>query len=168
MESSIYGVLLAGGSGTRFWPLSTKDQPKQFLSLVEEETMIQTTDHRCKGLIKPENWVVVTNEAYSDKVAEQLPQLEKDQIIGEPGPSVKSAPARSSRRSCSSTIAPNTCVALPGPRALWRFGTIVRSSIMPPVITTPIVACFAALLSVGAAPTTPRKRRPPCRRCCRA
>lgn len=84
MKPSVYGVLLAGGSGTRFWPLSTKDQPKQFLSLVGEETMIQTTYHRFKGLIKPENWIVVTNEAYSDKVAEQLPQLEKDQIIGEP------------------------------------------------------------------------------------
>ena len=84
MSSSVYGVLLAGGSGSRFWPLSTKDQPKQFLSLVSEQTMIQTTYHRFKGMIKPENWIVVTNAAYVDKVAEQLPMLEKNQIIGEP------------------------------------------------------------------------------------
>ena len=84
MNPSVYGILLAGGSGTRFWPLSTKDQPKQFLSLVGEETMIQTTYNRFIGVIKPENWLVVTNQRYEEKVAEQLPKLEKSQIIGEP------------------------------------------------------------------------------------
>lgn len=84
MNPAVYGILLAGGSGTRFWPLSTKEQPKQFLSLVGEETMIQTTYNRFNGMIKPENWLVVTNQRYEQKVAEQLPMLEKDQIIGEP------------------------------------------------------------------------------------
>ena len=79
-----YAVIMAGGSGTRFWPKSTKALPKQFLNLFGERTMIQETVERLKGEIEPENVLVVTNDNYVSIVEEQLPNVRKEHIIGEP------------------------------------------------------------------------------------
>ena len=80
----IIGVLMAGGSGTRFWPKSTSSKPKQFLSLFGENTMLQNTVSRLDGWIQREDWRVVTNESYRELVQTQLPWIANDQIIGEP------------------------------------------------------------------------------------
>ncbi len=79
-----YAVIMAGGSGTRFWPKSTKALPKQFLNLFGENTMIQETVERLKGEIEPANVLVVTNDSYVSIVEAQLPNVRKDHIIGEP------------------------------------------------------------------------------------
>lgn len=79
-----YAVIMAGGSGTRFWPKSTQNLPKQFLSLFGSQTMIQDTVHRLNGAIDPENVLVVTNNNYTAIVKEQLPEVHKKFIIGEP------------------------------------------------------------------------------------
>ncbi|MEX0724559.1 MAG: mannose-1-phosphate guanylyltransferase [Gracilimonas sp.] len=74
---------MAGGSGTRFWPKSTKKLPKQFLSLFGERTMIQNTARRIEPLIPEERIMVVTNDSYVDIVKDQLPSVPSENIIGE-------------------------------------------------------------------------------------
>lgn len=75
---------MAGGKGTRFWPLSTEEKPKQFLNLIGEETMIQMTINRIKPIIPIERIFVCTGEMYVDLVKEQLPELPDRNIIVEP------------------------------------------------------------------------------------
>ncbi len=77
-------LIMAGGKGTRFWPLSTEEKPKQFLNLIGEETMIQMTVNRISPLIPIERIFVCTGEMYVDLVKEQLPQLPERNIIVEP------------------------------------------------------------------------------------
>lgn len=77
-------LIMAGGKGTRFWPLSTEEKPKQFLNLIGEETMIQMTVNRIKPIIPIERVFVCTGEMYVDLVKEQLPELPERNIIVEP------------------------------------------------------------------------------------
>ncbi len=80
----VYAVIMAGGSGTRFWPQSTKALPKQFLNLFGKGTMIQNTAERIKDIIPQERIMVVTNESYVSIVKEQLPKVPAENIVGEP------------------------------------------------------------------------------------
>ncbi len=80
----LHAVIMAGGSGTRFWPKSTREHPKQFLSLFGDETMLQTTVRRIESLIPAERVWVITNERYVDLVQKQLPDVPAQNIIGEP------------------------------------------------------------------------------------
>ena len=67
----VYAVIMAGGSGTRFWPFSTQSKPKQFHQLFGRGTMLQNTAERVSGIVPQEQVMVVTNERYKDIVAEQ-------------------------------------------------------------------------------------------------
>lgn len=78
------GLIMAGGKGTRFWPLSTEKKPKQFLNLIGEETMIQMTINRIKPIIPIERIFVCTGQQYVHLVREQLPELPERNIIVEP------------------------------------------------------------------------------------
>ncbi|HEU0026367.1 MAG TPA: sugar phosphate nucleotidyltransferase [Ktedonobacterales bacterium] len=80
----MYASILAGGSGTRLWPLSTKAHPKQFLRLPGPRTMMQETVERVAPLVPMDNLYVVTFGAYADDVARQLPGLNRGQIVAEP------------------------------------------------------------------------------------
>lgn len=77
-------LIMAGGKGERFWPLSTDEKPKQFLNLLGEDTMIQMTVKRLLPLIPMERIFVVTGKRYIKLVKEQLPELPEDNIIAEP------------------------------------------------------------------------------------
>ena len=77
-------LIMAGGRGTRFWPLSTDEKPKQFLNLIGDETMIQMTVNRIKPSIPLERIFVCTGRKYVDLVKEQLPELPERNIIIEP------------------------------------------------------------------------------------
>lgn len=77
-------LIMAGGKGTRFWPLSTEERPKQFLNLIGDNTMIQMTVDRIKPIIPIERIFICTGERYVDLVKEQLPELPKRNIIIEP------------------------------------------------------------------------------------
>ena len=79
----IYAVIMAGGSGTRFWPKSTPSMPKQFLNLFGERTMLQNTVDRVSELIPIENVMVVTNDKYVDIVKDQLPGIPDENVIAE-------------------------------------------------------------------------------------
>ncbi len=80
----VYAVIMAGGSGTRFWPKSTQKLPKQFLSLFGEGTMIQNTARRIENIIAQDRVLVVTNDSYVDIVKDQLPLVPEENIVGEP------------------------------------------------------------------------------------
>ena len=80
----LVGVIMAGGAGTRFWPLSTAERPKQFLRLVDEESLLQKSFLRLEGLIDRERILVLTNEAFVPLVREQLPQVPAHNVVGEP------------------------------------------------------------------------------------
>ena len=78
-------VIMAGGVGSRFWPMSTPDYPKQFIDVLGcGRTLIQLTAERFKGICPPENVWVVTSEKYAETVKEQLPEIADDHILREP------------------------------------------------------------------------------------
>ncbi len=78
-------VIMAGGVGSRFWPMSTAECPKQFIDVLGiGKTLLQLTVERFGDLVSPENVWVVTNESYADIVAEQLPNMPKGNILCEP------------------------------------------------------------------------------------
>jgi len=80
-----YCVIMAGGVGSRFWPLSRKAKPKQFLDILGTgRTLIQQTFDRFSKFIPSENFLVVTGVNYKDIVQEQLPELKQEQILHEP------------------------------------------------------------------------------------
>lgn len=79
----LHAVIMAGGSGTRFWPRSTEAHPKQFLTIFGERTMLQTTVDRIGKLIPSENVWVITNNRYVDLVQQQLPDVPAGNIVGE-------------------------------------------------------------------------------------
>jgi mannose-1-phosphate guanylyltransferase len=79
-----YGLILAGGRGTRFWPLSRKKRAKQVLNIAGERSMIQATVDRLGPVLPPERIWVLTNDHLRDEIVRQLPEVPKDQIIAEP------------------------------------------------------------------------------------
>jgi len=80
----LYAVIMAGGSGTRFWPRSRADRPKQLIRIAGPDTMIRQTAARLAPDVPPERTFVVTNQAQVAMTAAQLPGVPADHIIGEP------------------------------------------------------------------------------------
>lgn len=80
----LHAVIMAGGSGTRFWPLSRRAVPKQFLRLTGQRSLIQMAFDRCQPWVSPENVWVVTNERLAQQTAEQLPAIDDRHILEEP------------------------------------------------------------------------------------
>ena len=84
-NKNYYAILMAGGVGSRFWPVSTQDFPKQFHDMLGTgDTLIQKTFNRLANLIPEENIFILTNERYNDLVFEQLPSVTKRQVVLEP------------------------------------------------------------------------------------
>jgi len=84
MNVKFYPVILAGGRGTRFWPLSRKKRAKQLLALDGKQTMLQQTVARLAGLASPRQFWVITNQDLHQEIVRQVPKLQKSQIIAEP------------------------------------------------------------------------------------
>jgi mannose-1-phosphate guanylyltransferase len=83
-KQNYYGLILAGGRGTRFWPRSRRAQAKQVLNVVGERSLIQNTVARLAPLIPPERIWILTNSHLRDQIVRQLPDVPKNQIIAEP------------------------------------------------------------------------------------
>jgi mannose-1-phosphate guanylyltransferase len=81
---SVWAVILAGGSGTRFWPLSTPQRPKQLLPLVGDRPLLAQAVERLDGLVPPERILVLTGPFLVDQVARVVPQIPQPQIFAEP------------------------------------------------------------------------------------
>ena len=76
VDPSVYAVIMAGGGGTRFWPLSRQRKPKQFLSIAGEQSLLQTTWDRALEIVSgPENVIVVTANDYESMTIGQIPDL---------------------------------------------------------------------------------------------
>jgi mannose-1-phosphate guanylyltransferase len=80
----LFIVLMAGGSGTRLWPMSTSERPKQLLALVGERSLIQQTVDRSRALTSPERIVVLTNARFQEAIRQQLPELPPENVVAEP------------------------------------------------------------------------------------
>lgn len=81
---TLHAVIMAGGSGTRFWPASRQEVPKQLLRMGSPRSMLQTTFDRLNGLVSSQHVLVATNSQLVDAVVSQLPDLPIEHIIGEP------------------------------------------------------------------------------------
>jgi mannose-1-phosphate guanylyltransferase len=75
---------MAGGAGTRLWPLSRRQRPKQLLKLFDGASLLQHSRRRLEGVFAPENIWLITSAGYLDLAAEQLPDVPRDNLIGEP------------------------------------------------------------------------------------
>ncbi len=128
----LHAVIMAGGSGTRFWPASRAATPKQLLALVGKETMLRQTVDRLGDLVTPEQILIVTNERLVPAIAEQLPELPPASIVGEPckrdtAPCIGLAALLVSRRDPDAVMAvlPSDHVI----RRTERFQTAVRHAV---------------------------------------
>ncbi len=86
MFENYYAVIMAGGGGTRLWPLSRKARPKQMLKLLEERSLFQTSVERLKGLFPPERILVVTVADQAALLREQCPYIPSENFLLEPMP----------------------------------------------------------------------------------
>jgi len=79
-----YGVIMAGGAGTRLWPLSSRETPKQLLPVVKGKSLLQLSYERLRGILPAERIYVCTGEHFRQKVLANLPELPSDNLLGEP------------------------------------------------------------------------------------
>ena len=79
-----YAVIMAGGSGTRFWPKSRSNYPKQFLSIGSDKSLIEETVERLEELIKPENILIIINKEHRELAKKKLTEIPEKNIIAEP------------------------------------------------------------------------------------
>lgn len=85
MDQNRYCIIMAGGIGSRFWPISRRSQPKQFLDILGTgKSFIRHTYERFAKIIPPENFLVATNSIYKPLVLEHLPELKAHQVLCEP------------------------------------------------------------------------------------
>ena len=86
MLEHYYAVIMAGGGGTRLWPLSRRKRPKQMLSLFDERTLFQTSVQRLEGVFPPERILVVTVNEQAKELRQQTPDIPEENYILEPMP----------------------------------------------------------------------------------
>jgi mannose-1-phosphate guanylyltransferase len=108
-----YAVIMAGGGGTRLWPISRKKHPKHILPLLGEETLFQSTIERLDGLVSSEHILVVTTAEQAAELKTQAPQIPADNFLLEPQP-----------RGTASVVERTRCVS----RAAQSYGATAFSS----------------------------------------
>src|SRR5574342_974479 len=86
MTEHTYAVIMAGGGGTRLWPVSRRERPKQLLPLLGKETLFQSTVSRLEKLFPPERILVVTVEEQAKEMREQVPSIPEENYLIEPAP----------------------------------------------------------------------------------
>lgn len=147
----LYAVIMAGGVGTRFWPASRQAQPKQFLTVGGDRTLLQQTVDRLDGLVPPEQVYVVTHADYVAQTRQQLPEVPDANILGEPiarntAPCIALAASTIAARDPEATL-----IVLPADHLIRhekQFRQVLRTAIEQ--AQTP-----GALVTLGITPTHP-------------
>ncbi len=80
----LYALIMAGGKGTRLYPLSRSNNPKQFLKVINNKSFLRNTVDRIKPLVSKENIYVVTNKDYYESICSELPEIDEANIFVEP------------------------------------------------------------------------------------
>lgn len=133
MNQNTYLVVMAGGIGSRFWPFSRTNNPKQFHDVLGVgKSMLRLTVDRFAGICPPENVFVVTNRDYTELVQQHLPELQPDQILGEPigrntAPCIAYASYRIAQRDPKATI-----IVTPADHAVLKedvFQDVIRQAV---------------------------------------
>ncbi len=149
--SHSYAVILAGGSGERFWPLSTNERPKQFVSIFEGKPLIRHAVDRLEGLIPPERVLIITAENLVEASKEACPTIPSENIIGEP---CRRDTAAASALACGLVAARDPdgiAVILTADQLVKdtaRFRQIIKDSVT-------VAACGRAIITVGITPDHP-------------
>ncbi|MFH1131605.1 MAG: sugar phosphate nucleotidyltransferase [Pseudomonadota bacterium] len=112
MKEQLAVVIMAGGAGTRFWPISTEECPKQFLTLFDKRSLLQQSYDRVSSLVPPERIFVLTNSTFVDLVKEQLPNVPETNIIGEPIRRDTAAAVALSALLCEQRLGPSVIAVL--------------------------------------------------------
>jgi mannose-1-phosphate guanylyltransferase len=147
-----YCIIMAGGVGSRFWPMSTTNMPKQFIDVLGiGETLLQNTFNRFTGICPKENIYIVTNEAYLNIVKDQLPSVQIENILTEPA-----------RRNTAPCIAyASFKIHKKNPNALIVVAPSDHIIIKQDTFKKAILSCFRkaksedCLLTIGIKPTRP-------------
>lgn len=146
-----YAVILAGGSGTRFWPLSRNSKPKQLLDLFGPETLLHQTLQRLEGLVAPENTIILTNALQVDAVREVAAGIPAENIVPEPAKR-DTAPAVALGIGLVAARDPEaTMMVLPADQLIRD--TAEYHSVMQDALT--IAGATDALVTIGVKPTWP-------------
>lgn len=152
MATMRYVVIMAGGSGTRLWPLSRRGTPKQLLTLIDGRSLLQEACDRAVRLVPADRVLVVTGGGYADAVREQLPMLPADNILGEP----------EGRDSLNAVAWPAAVLAAQDPEAV--IAQLTADQLIEPVeaFVAAVDAAFgvaesdpAAIVTLGVVPTEP-------------
>lgn len=127
-----HAVIMAGGAGTRLWPLSRKRRPKQLLRLFDGASLLELARRRLEGLFAPEQIWVITSAHYLDQVARALPDIPGGNLIGEPvgrdtANAIGLAANLLARRDARATMAVFTADHLIGPQE--RFAAAIRAGL---------------------------------------
>ncbi|MGI4757291.1 MAG: mannose-1-phosphate guanylyltransferase [Janthinobacterium lividum] len=150
-QSELVPVVLAGGSGTRFWPRSRRARAKQVLALSGEETMIQQTVDRLRPLASIDDFLVITNQLLTDTIREQLPTVPEDRILREPC-ARNTAPACALAAMIVEQMSPDTVLGVfPSDHVVVdqaRFAEIIRAGVQ-------IASAGENIVVLGAPPTRP-------------
>jgi mannose-1-phosphate guanylyltransferase len=132
VEQKFAPVILAGGSGTRFWPRSRKARAKQVLALDGKRTMIQQTVDRLGPLVDPVEVWIITNSLLDDLIAEQLPEVPREHILSEPA-ARNTAPACALAAFLLEKIEPETVIGIfPSDHVVKnkaRFAEVIRAGV---------------------------------------
>ena len=146
-----FAVIMAGGSGTRLWPLSRKGTPKQLLRLIDGTSLLRIAFERLGGLVPPERVLVCTGAAYADQVAAELPEVPAENILGEP----------EGRDSLNAVAWPAAVIAARDPDAV--IAQVTADQLIEPaaVFTDTLAEAYAvaeadplALVTLGVVPTS--------------
>jgi mannose-1-phosphate guanylyltransferase len=147
----LHAIIMAGGSGTRFWPASRRNRPKQFLTLASDTPLLRVTYERLEGLVPPDRVWVVTTAATADATREILPELPADNVLAEPVSRNTAACAGLAAYAVLSRDPEATCVVLPADHLIGqenRFRSAMAAGAQ-------LVDREGGLLTFGVQPTRP-------------
>lgn len=151
MTQSVYALVLAGGSGERFWPLSRRTRPKQLLQLVSPKTLLEETVARLEGLVPNERILILTNVDQEAAVRELLPDLPRENIVAEPAKRDTAAAAALATAWVAARDQRATMLVLPADHVIKdqaAFQKTMRTAVRAAVET-------GALVTIGIKPTWP-------------